>query len=192
MLSREHGPRFFIFYLALLQAQWSLGWVHCFLKAICYESRFQEVCSRYVIKKEERKEEEEEEGEKEEEEETKEEEERDEEEKDGQGKSLNHPGPIFIRMALRCQSRHSLTIQEEGVPLPHSLLFLCSMKESHFARSLWLPGARHHHVNLLAREKSHFLARQGGALGKCGLRNETGPFSFFTPSEPKGPAWLGV
>lgn len=52
---------------------------------MCHESRFKEVCRRYVIKKEGRKE-----GEEEKEKERK---------KDFQGKSLTHAGSIFIRMA---------------------------------------------------------------------------------------------
>lgn len=44
------------------------------------------------------------------------EEEEEERKKDSQAKSLTHPESIFIKTALRCQSKHSLAMQEGGVP----------------------------------------------------------------------------
>lgn len=83
-------------------------------EVVCYERWFKAVHRRYVVKEEERKRKKEKEG-----------------KKDFQGKSLNHSEAIFIRIALRCQSQHSLPVQEGGVPLPLSLPFFCSMRESY-------------------------------------------------------------
>lgn len=108
--------------------------------------------------------------EKEEEQQGKEEKEK-ERKKDRHGESLNQPASIFPNMVLRSQSKQSFGDHagKRGVPLPLSLPFLCSNKKIRsFARSF---GRLVTSLTCIfsAREKGQFPARQGGALGKCGL-----------------------
>ena len=69
--------------------------------------------------------------------------------------------------------------RKEGRPLPLSLSFRYSNEKiMSFARSFRRLGHASITCIFSAHEKDHFPAKQGGALGKCGLGNETRPFSL--------------
>lgn len=78
---------------ALLASPAEPRWVRHFLGVTCCRRKFKVDYRRCVVKEEKR---------------GKEEEEEEERKRDFQGKSLNHLESIFIKMALRSRSKHSL------------------------------------------------------------------------------------